>query len=179
MSPKFKAFTCTKCSMSYVHKSGLSAHMKSKHTLAVKPKSPVDNLSKASDNVQVVNIFDDAEDAELYNESAKASQQTNDRDANSYIHDIINNILAGAVDNGEASNKVPIVPDDSWTRRTTGDLAALLDDIGTDLLPLAIECENCDEWFQSKEELKEHERNIHGAEHEYNLLYRKHEKTAE
>ena len=176
MSPKFKAFTCTKCSSSYVHKSGLSAHMKSKHTLAGKPKSPVDNLSKASENIQVVNIFDDAEDAELYNESAKVSQQTNYKDANSYIHDIINNILAGAVDNGEASNKVPIVPDDSWTRRTTGDLATLLNDIGTDVLPQAIECENCDKRFESKEELKEHERNIHGAEHEYNLLYRKHKK---
>ena len=76
MSPKFKAFPCTKCSCSYVHKSGLSAHVKSKHTIADRPKNPIDNLSKESENRQVVLIFDDAEDADLYNEGVKASQQT-------------------------------------------------------------------------------------------------------
>ena len=74
MSPKYKAFPCTKCGSSYVHKSGLSAHMKSKHTIAGKPKNPVDNLPKESENIQVVHIFDDAEDADMYNEGAFASQ---------------------------------------------------------------------------------------------------------
>ena len=179
MSPKFKAFPCTKCSCSYVHKSGLSAHVKSKHTIADRPKNPIDNLSKESENRQGVLIFDDAEDAELYNEGAKASQQTKISYANETINEIINNILVVAVEKDEPSNKVPIVPDDGWTRRTTGDLAALLDNIDTNMLPEAIECDRCDLRFTSKEELKQHESTTHGPEHEYEQLYRKHEKLTE
>ena len=176
MSPKFKAFTCTKCSMSYVHKSGLSAHMKSKHTIAGKPKSPFDKLSKESENIQVVHIFDDADEADLYNEGAKASQQTKVNDVSETINDIINNMLGIAVDKEEAANKVPIVPDDGWTRRTTGDLAALLDNLDTDVLPEAIECERCDKRFSKTEELKQHDAQKHRLENDYELLYRKHEK---
>ena len=58
------------------------------------------------------------------------------------------------VDKDEAANKVPIVPDDGWTRRTTGDLTALLDNIGTTVLTEAIECEKCDKRFTSTDELK-------------------------
>ena len=67
----------------------------------------------------------------------------------------------------------------SYLRRTTGDLAALLDNIDTVMLPEAIECDRCDMRFTSKEELKQHERRTHGQEHEYELLYRKHEKLTE
>ena len=140
--------------------------MKSKNTLAHRVKNSIDNLSKERENLQVVHIFDDAEDAELYNEGARASQQTKVNDVSETINEIINNILGVAVDKDEAVNKVPIVPDDGWTRRTTGDLTALLDNIGTTVLTEAIECEKCDKSFTSTDDLNhriqiEHRQDLH------------------
>ena len=95
-------------------------------------------------------------------------------DINETINEIINHLLGKAVIKDDESGKMPIVPDDGWARKTTGDLAALLDNIG--ILPDAIECERCDTRFTTKEELKEHEVDVHGKEDDYELLFRKHEK---
>ena len=91
------------------------------------------------------------------------------------ISNIINNILGVAVDKDKACNKLPIVSDDGWNRRTTGDLEALLDNLGPYVLQEAIECERCDKRFTNTEELKLHEAENHRLENDYELLCRKHD----
>ena len=115
-------------------------------------------------------------DADIYNSDVQATQLTKANNISDTINDIISNLLRKVVDKDDNTNKISIFPDGNWTKRTTGDLGALLDNINTEELPEVIECERCDKRFRSKEDLKEHDVNKHKVEYDYELLYRKHEK---
>ena len=164
------------CKMSYCYKTGLKAHTMTKHTIAYKPKNPVDKLSKERANIEVVHIMDHADDADIYNADVQASQQTNENKIKYILSEILNNLLVEVVEKDDNVDKMPILPDANWTRRTTGDLGALLDNISVEALPEAIECERCDKRFTSKDEIKEQTVSKHSVERDYDLLYRKHEK---
>ena len=186
------------CKLGYKYSTGLNAHVKTKHTVVNNPINSVDNLSVKSVTADV-HIMDDADDADMYSTSEQASQKTKADNINhdtseiktiveKIICEIINKVVYEEADNAiKAANKVPIVPDEGWTKNTTGDLACWLDNISVDLAPL--ECIACDKRFMNKGEMDEHDLRIHGVEEDrldiiakavnqddYNLLHRKHQK---
>ena len=82
------------CKMSYCYKTGLKAHIMTKHTIADKPKNPVDKLSKERANIEVVHIMDDADDADIYNADVQVSQQTSENKIKDILNEILKNLLS-------------------------------------------------------------------------------------